>query len=83
MQPIPLPIIPPPEIRFGRGMIGRGIMEPAPKKITNQMMKKICLPAFLSLALAACAADTAPKTFDVRELGAKGDGATYDTEVSQ
>jgi polygalacturonase len=36
----------------------------------------------LSLAVPACLADTG-KTFDVRELGAKGDGTTDDTAAIQ
>jgi polygalacturonase len=44
----------------------------------------ILLPALaLSLAVPACLADVPAKTFDVRALGAKGDGTTDDTAAIQ
>jgi polygalacturonase len=47
-------------------------------------MKKLSRIGFLSLSLAAFAVEpSAPRIFDVRELGAKGDGSTYDTDVIQ
>lgn len=47
-------------------------------------MKKFCAVLSLSAAVCAFAADVpATKTFDVRDLGAKGDGTTYDTEAIQ
>ncbi len=47
-------------------------------------MKRFCAALILSLAVSAHAADApATKTFDVRELGAKGDGVAFDTEAIQ
>ena len=47
-------------------------------------MKPSLAVCLFSFSLIGCAADTsAPKTFDVRALGAKGDGITFDTRVIQ
>ncbi len=47
-------------------------------------MKPSFAACLFSLSLISCAADSpAPKNFDVRALGAQGDGTTFDTAVIQ